>query len=96
MTGDEPAGSADYDESYWRQFRERARKRARMQGALVLGGALIAVAALVLIAPADHYAGPARIEPPFTLVFPGLLAVVGLAIIVRAVRWLRSDQSAPG
>ena len=94
MSIEKPGGAEGFDERYWRAFRERARKRARMQGALVLGGALIAVAAL--IAQTDQYAGPARIEPPFTLVFPGLIALVGLGIIVRAARWLRSDRSAPG
>ena len=96
MSNEKPNGAEDFDERYWRAYRERARKRAMMQGALALGAALMVVAAIVLIAPGDQYAGLARIQPPFTLVFPGLLALVGLTILVRAARWLRADRSAPG
>jgi hypothetical protein len=95
MSMEKPAGAEEFDEPYWRELGERARQRASMQRVLFAGGLMVAVGVLggilVFVVPADHQGGPAGIEPPLTLVVPGLIALVGLAIVLRAVRWLRSD-----
>ena len=96
MSIEKPRGADGFDERYWLAFRESARQRAGMQRSLLIGGVMVAVGVLggilVFVVPADHQAGPAGIEPPLTLVVPGLVAVVGLALVVRAARWLRSDR----
>jgi len=100
MSTEKPTGAEASDERYWREFREQARRRASMQMALLIGGAMLVVGLLtgilVFLVPADHQAGPAGIEPPLTIVVPGSVAVVGLAIAMRAPRWLRSDRRRPG
>jgi hypothetical protein len=91
-----PSGADEFDERYWREFRERARRRASMQRLLLIGASMVAIGVvagvLVFIVPADHQSGPAGIEPPLALVVPGSIALVGLAMVVRAARWLRSDR----
>jgi hypothetical protein len=86
-------GAKGFDERYWRAFRERARQRASVQRSLLIGGFMVAIGVLggilVFVVPADHQGGPAGIRPPLTLVVPGLVGVVGLAVVVRAIRWLR-------
>jgi hypothetical protein len=98
MAMDKPSRADEFDHRYWREFRERARRRASMQRVLLIGGLMVAIGVvagiLVFIMPTDHQSGPAGIEPPLTLVVPGSVAVVGLVMVVRAARWLRSGQGA--
>ena len=99
MSTEKPAGAEGFDEGYWREFQKRARQRASMQRALFVGRVMVAIGViggiLVFVVPADHQAGPAGIEPPLTLVVPGLIALVGLATVLRAARRLRSDPGVP-
>jgi hypothetical protein len=95
MSTEKPAGAEGFDDRYWRELRERARRRASVQRSLMIGGFMVAIGVLggilVFVVPADHQGGPAGIGPPLTLVVPGLVGVVGLALMVLAARGLRSD-----
>jgi hypothetical protein len=94
MSNEEPV-AARLDERYWGEYRQRARRRTKIQRVLLVGGLMVAVgmvtAVFALTVPADQQAGPAQIQPPLTLIVPGSIAVVGL-VVVRAARWLRGDR----
>ena len=96
MATERPEGAEAFDVQYWRAFRERARERASKERARLLGLAMMVMGALLLVVPVDYRAGGIPIEPPFTLLFPGLFLAIGLGIAVHAARWLRGNGRAPG
>lgn len=92
MSIDRPKGADEFDEAYWRAFRTRARKRTSVQMLFVIGPIGIAVALLKILEPMTYPAGDLRNSLDFRLLFYGGFILFILALVVAAVRWLRSDR----